>query len=165
MSKLRDQVFSRPFPSPKGPQVITISIRLCSFLAAIPEGPTPHVTSQYSYFSGDSACGSLVCASNEAGFFGGWWEAAVVLQVCSGALVSSAKHAYIPDGPHVALPAISSLRPSKGIRHEIFAIMPELPESDTCLQRPFLRMFSLSTYWRVQIRKESQAGSNGICGR
>lgn len=47
ISKLRDQVFSRTPSFPKGPWIITISIRLYNFLAAIPEGATSHLANQY----------------------------------------------------------------------------------------------------------------------
>lgn len=50
-------------------------------------------------FSGDHAPGSLVCTSNETGGF--WWvvgSSKVVIQVCSGADLSSAERAHLPSG-------------------------------------------------------------------
>lgn len=145
---VEDQVFSRHLPFPKGPQVNTISIRLCSFLAAVPEGDMLHGNKSACTASpGTAPTGAwLALLMRIFFFFGLQWRGQV-----------SAKHAHIPlESPRLA-PLISRLLTGRG--HS--AVKPWedvwVTRDQPSLQRLFLKMFSLcELIWECWWRKSSR---------
>ena len=83
-----------------------------------------------------------------------------MIQVCSGEACFLSKACTHPQRNPVACTPISHLLTERGhFSHEIFDIIAELQDSNTSLQGLFLQVFSLSTYLRVLIKKDSSRPS------
>lgn len=71
----------------------------------------------------------------------------MVIQVCSGEACFRSKTRTPPQWTHCG--------PERAFSHAIFGSVGGLHESHACLQRHLHKVFSLSTYLRVPMRKEN----------
>lgn len=126
-------------------------IRLCSFLAAVPEGDMLHVTSQRHCLSRDSAHRSLVGTTNENFFFFGLGNDGVFCFLSKAC-------AHIPlESPRRLAPLSVVCWPGGHSGRETFEKMSGLQETNREVYKGFFsKCFHLELIWECWWRKSSR---------